>query len=383
MSILAIPTYFSQVSKALEEIQPNIPVYIMKRHILEEKVKTFSAIFQGRVLYSVKSNPCEKILTTLYSLGIKHFDVASIKEVELLRRILPQAVLYYMHPVKSASSIRDAYFNHNVKIFSLDSIEELHKIYKATNNAKDLSLHVRIATENKSSAFNLSSKFGIDLDKAYELLIETRKLASQFGICFHVGSQCLDAHAFNQTLSRLSSYLIEKKISIDVVDIGGGFPVRYPEMIPMNLNIYLDKVNSAINTFREVFPRCDVWAEPGRVLVAEAGSLVVRVDRRKDNVLYINDGVYGGLFDAGTPAFRYHATAYRGSPNKGETLSQDNVMFSFYGPTCDCLDYMEGPFILPKNIKEGDYIELHNLGAYSKSLRTNFNGFYDYLELDL
>ena len=112
--------------------------------------------------------------------------------------------------------------------------------------------------------------------------------------------------------------------------------------------------------------------EPGRALVAESGSTIVKVVLRKNHKLYINDGTYGSLFDAGQPNIIF--------PNKmisnGRKISKKMTAFNFYGPTCDSMDYMKGPFILPNNIKENDYIELGQLGAYGLTFRTEFNGFY-------
>ena len=116
----------------------------------------------------------------------------------------------------------------------------------------------------------------------------------------------------------------------------------------------------------------EVLCEPGRAIVAESGSAIVRVNLRKKNKLYINDGTYGSLFDAGVPNFVLPSKMI----SNGRMQSKKLTAFNFFGPTCDSLDYMKGPFILPNNIKEGDYIELGQLGAYGLTFRTNFNGFF-------
>ena len=112
--------------------------------------------------------------------------------------------------------------------------------------------------------------------------------------------------------------------------------------------------------------------EPGRAIVAESGSTIVRVNLRKKKKLYINDGTYGTLFDAGTPNIVFPSRLIK----NGKIISKKLTAFDFYGPTCDSMDYMKGPFLLPNNIKESDYIELGQLGAYGLTFRTQFNGYY-------
>ena len=157
----------------------------------------------------------------------------------------------------------------------------------------------------------------------------------------------------------------------DRINVGGGFPAMYPDLIPEPLDNYLDVIEESLKNLKlEKTP--EIFCEPGRAIVAEAGSTIVKVLLKKKNKLYINDGTYGSLFDAGVPNFVLPAKMI----TNGRVVSKKKTAFNFYGPTCDSLDYMKGPFLLPNNIKEGDYIELGQLGAYSLTFRTNFNGFY-------
>jgi len=168
----------------------------------------------------------------------------------------------------------------------------------------------------------------------------------------------------------VSKLIRSSGVIIDILDVGGGFPSIYPDMTPPPL---ADFVSTIVARFEEmpVSETCELWCEPGRALVAEAASLVVKVEMRKNNTLYINDGTYGGLFDAGHPGFIFPVNPICRDSSGNSAVNK----FSFFGPTCDSLDFMPGPFVLPADIDEGDYIEIGNLGAYSMQLRTEFNGF--------
>ncbi len=178
--------------------------------------------------------------------------------------------------------------------------------------------------------------------------------------------------AFREAMEDAANLIRNSGVIIDILDVGGGFPSIYPGMVPPPLQDY---VTAITNAFEEmpVSETCELWCEPGRALVAEAASLVVRVELRKGNTLYINDGTYGGLFDAGQPGFVFPIR--RLGEARADGVLED---FSLYGPTCDSLDYMEGPFPLPADVGDGDYLELGGLGAYSMTLRTGFNGFNDH-----
>lgn len=376
----------STVENQVLELKPSVPVYFVRPNSIKRAANFFlknfkTPKFASDILYSVKSNPDAAVLKHLFDAGIKHFDVASMAEVKLINDLLGKEVeMYFMHPVKSREAIFDAYFNHGIRDFSLDSADELNKILEVTNNAKDLGLHVRLAIPNSHAAIDLSGKFGILPSESVPLLRKVRTAAKRLGICFHVGSQCMEPTEYRNALTITKEILEQSKVKLDVIDIGGGFPSSYPGMTPPNLRAYFDEIFDAINQLN-LDKDCKIWCEPGRALVAESGSLLVRVEARKKGMLYLNDGTYGGLFDAGFPGFIYPTKAIR---VKGENiLSSKNIPFGFYGPTCDSLDTMKGPFYLPDNIAEGDYIEIGQLGAYSRSIRTDFNGFNKNLQIEV
>ncbi len=370
------------------ELKPSVPVYLFRPHAIKRSADWFLKNFQtpkfaSDILYSVKSNPDADVLKHLFASGIKHFDVASISEIKLIEHLFKKnddAKMYFMHPIKSREAIYEAYFNYGIRDFSLDSLDELQKILDVTKGAKDLGLHVRLSIPNSHAAIDLSGKFGILPSESLPLLRKARSAAKRLGICFHVGSQCMEPTEYRNAINITKEVLEQSKVKLDVLDVGGGFPSSYPGMTPPDLRSYLDEIFDSINQL-PLDKKCRIWCEPGRALVAESTSLLVRVEARKKNMLYLNDGTYGGLFDAGFPGFIYPAKAIR---IKGKNpLSLIAAPFGFYGPTCDSLDAMKGPFYLPDNISEGDYVEIGQLGAYSRSIRTEFNGFNQNLQIEV
>ncbi|MBS91500.1 MAG: hypothetical protein CMM95_00395 [Rickettsiales bacterium] len=164
--------------------------------------------------------------------------------------------------------------------------------------------------------------------------------------------------------------LKNSKIKVDYLNIGGGFPSTYPGLKPLPLVSYLNLVNSQFKNILPLNRRVKLLSEPGRCLVSDSMSLIVRVDLRKDNILFINEGIYGSLNNAGNLSLRYPVRLLNSKNNQSRLIP-----FSFYGPTCDSNDFMKGPFLLPDSIKEGDFIEINEMGAYSTTMRTSFNGF--------
>ena len=362
---------FKSVEALVNQLRPTKPVYCIRKESIKLASKYFQKNFPGKVLYALKTNPHQIVLKTILESGINSFDVASIKEIETIRKLSPKADCSYMHTVKSRESIKDAYFKHNVKTFSLDTKDELIKILESTNHAKDLNLFVRVSVSNEHAEIDLSKKFGAINNEAVGLLRLTKQYAKKVGLSFHVGSQCMHPISYSKGIFEIGNIIKKTKIIPDVINIGGGFPTVYPDLVPQSLDNYFDEIKKSLENLKiEKLP--EIICEPGRAIVAESGSTIVRVDLRKKQKLYINDGTYGTLFDAGVPNIVYPSKMI----TDGRVISKKLTSFDFYGPTCDSMDYMKGPFILPNNIKENDYIELGQLGAYGLTFRTNFNGFY-------
>ena len=362
---------FKNVDELVNELKPDYPVYCIRPESIKKSTKFFKDNFPGKVLYAVKTNPNEKIIKQIISNGIEDFDVASLNEIKLITKIKPEANLYFMHTIKSKESISSAYFNYGVKNFSLDSKDELRKILEATNQAKDLNLYVRIAISNEHAEIDLSRKFGALPSEALGLVRLCKEHSKKLGISFHVGSQCMHKISYLKGIREIGNIIKKTKIIPDVINVGGGFPSLYPDLNPEPLNNYLNEIKISLKNLKlQKLP--EIICEPGRAIVAESGSTIVKVILRKKQNLYINDGTYGSLFDAGVPNFVLPTKMIA----NGRIHSKKLTAFSFFGPTCDSLDYMKGPFLLPNNIKEGDYIELGQLGAYGLTFRTKFNGFY-------
>ena len=353
-------------------LRPADPVTLLRPHAAQAAGRYFATRFPGKSLYAVKANPSPDLLRALWDAGITHYDVASIVEVRLVASTLPQATLCFMHPVKSREAIREAYFDHGVRTFSLDSLAELEKIVAVTNGADDLNLLVRLRVSSDHAKLSLAAKFGADPATAAPLLMAARQAADALGVCFHVGSQAMDPAAYTQAMELVRSAIVSAGVTVDIVDVGGGFPSRYPGMEPPPLEGYFRAIEDAFESL-PVSYSAELWCEPGRALAAEYASLLVRVEQRRGDELFITDGAYGALFDAAHLGWRFPVRRIRLDGGAGGAA--DEAAFSFYGPTCDDMDHMAGPFMLPADTDVGDYIEIGMLGAYGCALRTRFNGF--------
>ncbi|HLZ74376.1 type III PLP-dependent enzyme [Phenylobacterium sp.] len=360
---------------------PERPVALARPDAVAAAARWFQDKFKGDVFYAVKANPSPWVIETLAANGVMSFDVASIPEIELVSAFAPGARMAFMHPVKSRRAIAQAYSDHGVRTFAFDTHEELAKILDATGGAKDLNLMVRLAVQAEGAAYSLSGKFGVELHDAPALLLAARRATQELmGVSFHVGSQCMRPTAFQAAMSQASRALVRAGVFADVVDVGGGFPSIYPGMVPPDMADYLDSIDRGFAEMM-VHETTELWCEPGRALVAEASSILVKVELKKGDALYLNDGSYGSLFDAAHTKWPFPVKLFRGAEtaDDGEALEVEGPLkpFRFYGPTCDSLDHMPGPFWLPEDVREGDYIEIGMLGAYGVAMNTRFNGFGD------
>ena len=364
---------FKSVEELVNQLRPDKPVYCIRKKSILSASKFFQKNFPGKILYAVKTNPHPEVIKTLLKSGINQFDVASVEEIKAVRKFDQVSKCSFMHTIKSREDISEAYFKYGVKTFALDTKDELIKIIESTSNAKDLELFVRVAVSNEHAEIDLSKKFGAINSEAAGLLRLVKQHSKKIGLSFHVGSQCMHPISYSKGISEIANIIKKTKIIPDYLNIGGGFPTIYPDLIPPSLESYFDEIKKGLENLKiEKLP--EIICEPGRALVAESGSTIVRVNLRKKQKLYINDGTYGTLFDAGTPNIVFPSKMIKDNSNK--IISKKLTAFDFYGPTCDSMDYMKGPFLLPNNIKENDYIELGQLGSYGLTFRTQFNGFY-------
>jgi len=359
---------YTSASALIGATKPDRPIIGLRPHAAGRAAQWFLQNFPGDVAYAYKANSSVFLLGALYGAGIRHFDVASVPEIEDAATI-PGAHLHFMHPVKSRTAIRRAFAEFGVRSFALDSEDELKKIAEETGGCRDLTLWVRVAVPSRNSKIPLERKYGVSGAKAARLLMRARQAAKELGITFHVGSQTSTPEAYTTALAEVGKLIAKAGVVLDRLDVGGGFPSVYDENTPAPLSAFVRAINDGVEKL-PIGERCRLMCEPGRALVAEAESLLVRVDARRGNELFINDGSYGTLFDAAHMGFNFPVRLI-GRPAEQESL----VPYTFWGPTCDTIDFMPGPFRLPASIREGDYIEIGNTGAYGRALGGRFNGY--------
>lgn len=369
---------YASAADLVAALKPERPVLCARPHAAARAARWFVDNFDGDVAYAYKANSSVFLIGALYGAGIRHFDVASLPEIEDAATI-PGVTLHFMHPVKSREAINRAYFKHGVRSFSLDTEDELQKIVDETSGpsgpARDLALFVRITVPAINSRIPLERKFGTSGQKAARLLVKARQVAAELGITFHVGSQTMTPDAYVNALAEVQRLIGKAGVVVDRLDVGGGFPSIYPGMQPAPLSRFLAAIREGVDKL-PVRENVRLMAEPGRALVAEAESVVVRVEARRGNDLFINDGGYGVLFDAAHLGWIYPARLLNREPKAGDAP----VSYELWGPTCDSIDHMKGPFVLPACVKEGDYLEIGNVGAYGRAIAGDFNGYGKYEE---
>jgi len=346
------------------------PFYIFRPKKLKKNVETFIKKFDGETIYSVKTNPNDYVIKQIYNSGIRSFDVASLKEIKLIKSLFSNSKIYYMNPIKSYLMIQKSYFDFGVRDFSFDCDDELEKILMATDKAKDLNLHIRISTSNNFCKVNLSNKFGIEGREAYKLLRKASEISKNIGVSFHVGSQCLSPDAYETAIRKASLIVRKSGIKIKYLNVGGGFPGKYSEKNLPTLNEYLKKINNEFKKNFNYHHSIKLLSEPGRVLVYDCMSLVVKVILKKKNKLFINDGIHGHLSEIKKLGLVQPVRLF------GKNKKKNIIPFSFYGPTCDSNDFLKGPFFLPESVKNEDYIEIDLMGAYTLTTINDFNGFF-------
>lgn len=369
---------FADAAAVIAALRPEAPVYCVRPHALRAAARAFLNGFPGDVLYAVKCNPEPPFLEALHDAGIRHFDTASLAEIALIGARFPEAHVYFMHPVKRRAAIRDAYYRHGVRHYAVDHPDELDKVRAETGGAPDVVVVVRLATARGAALYDLGGKFGCSVEEAAGLLRRAVDGGRRVGLSFHVGSQCLAPGSWTAALGLVGETLARAPVALDVLDVGGGFPAAYVGIDPPPLDAYFQAIRAGVAALN-LPAGCALWCEPGRALVAAGASLLVRVELRRDFQLHINDGVFGSLSDlkSGGVEFPMRALRLQGA------FSDRRVGFTLFGPTCDPADAMPGPYRLPADLREGDYIEIGQAGAYTTVFRTGFNGFYpnDFVEV--
>ena len=371
MSLGPTDQRFRSSDEVVARLRPSYPVLCLRPAILKRNAQRFIELFPGRVMYAVKCNPHPLVIQSLYAAGIHDFDTASLSEIGQVMESHADATCYYMHPVKGRASIKMARAAYGIEYFAVDHQAELEKILDEIA-APGIGIVVRLRTEiTGDSVYDLSTKFGCEGSEASDLLRMARVAGCNTGLTFHVGSQCRNPHAFLAGLSRVGAIISESGIVPNLIDVGGGFPAQYSGLNVPPLTDYMTAIRDGLATLA-LPASTPVFCEPGRALVADACSLIVQILLRKEDRLYINDGIYGSLSEMFLSKLRMPVTVV------GRTVAPSDRLapFTLFGPTCDSLDVIPGTFDLPDDLQEGDWLEIHQLGAYSNALATHFNGFY-------
>lgn len=363
--------HFASAREIIETLKPSYPVYCVHPDELHRCARQFLDGFPGRVLYAVKCNPHPLILDLLHKAGIRHFDTASLSEIAQIRETFPHADAYFMHPVKGRAAIDAAHDVYGIDHWMIDHEDELHKIIDASGSGDGQVMLVRLGTRPFGSAFELSKKFGASRQEAARLLRLVSREGFQPGLAFHVGSQCRTPDAFRDAFEAVKEVLETSGVDIHYLDVGGGFPADYIDDTPPAFDLYVDAVREGVASLK-LRGDCVLMCEPGRALVASSMTLITQVLLRKENEVFINDGVYHSLSESVDGHIHYPARVIRKTGEASTTLKP----FTVFGPTCDSSDVLPYPVELPEDVREGDWIEFGQLGAYSNAMRTNFNGFY-------
>ena len=361
---------YAGVEEVLRHLRPAQPVMCLRPNILQARAHQFLEQFPGRVLYAVKCNPLPAVLRPLHAAGLSDFDTASLPEIALISELFDDATCYFHHPVKSRGAIRSAHQVYGVRHFVVDHRDELDKIL-AMARGRDLVIHVRLATPPGHAAFDLSAKFGATPEETADLLRRVAALGLTAGLAFHVGSQCRAPEAYDVALRLVGSVLDQVGVPIRFLNVGGGFPAPYIGMGVPPLETFFDTLRVGVARL-DLPTDCMLMCEPGRALVADACSLVLQVQLRRGDRIYVNDGIYGALSDL-------HYTPGLNPPVRLLRLAAQNAVmgwldYTVYGPTCDSADVLPLPWRLPDDVREGDWIEVGQMGAYSTAVSTNFNG---------
>ena len=365
-----LPSYPS-TAEMLAQLEPREPVYCIYPAACRRAAEQFVGGFPGRVLYAVKANDHPEVLRLLHRAGIDAFDCASLPEIERVRQHCPSATPFFMTPVRLRGAARAAFERFGVRHFLVDDESGLQALGNEVALA-ECTVFVRMMVRHEAALMDFSAKFGAPPDAVPALLDEVARCGAEPALAFNVGSSVTHPDAYRSALGQAAGVLSNSGHRPRLLDIGGGFPLSYPGFEVPPMEAYF----AAISEMREGLPLADdacLLAEPGRALAAPGLSAVVETLLRKDDRLYINDGMFGIFWELRFKGHkRYPCRVFR----EGREVTGNRQSFRLFGPTCDATDVLPEPLELPRDIAPGDYIEFGRLGAYSLAGRTRFNGFY-------
>lgn len=363
-------TIWTNPTEFLRNQQPENPVLFFSPSALQAAARRFIDGFPGMVTYAVKSNPGEEVIENLAAAGVRGYDCASAFEIDLIRRLAPDAAIHYNNPVRARSEILHA-VEKGVKSYSVDSKSELAKLI-ALVPPRDTEISVRFKLPVAGAAYNFGAKFGATAELATELLRTVADAGFIPSITFHPGTQCTDPAAWETYIRTAADIARNAGVTIARLNVGGGFPShRLTGVLPQLEATFalIDRV--ATEAFGDARPM--LVCEPGRALCGDAFTLAARVKALRDDThVFLNDGVYGSLTEL--PLIGVIDRVQVMSP-EGELRSGAPLPRIVFGPTCDSVDRLPGEVPLPSDIAEGDYVIVQGMGAYSTVTNTRFNGF--------
>jgi ornithine decarboxylase len=375
---------FDSVRALIAAWKPAEPIYVLHPEKFRSAAQSFLTGFPGETMYAVKANDTAPVLEMLWEAGIRQFDVASLHEVRAIRSRFPSAKMSFMAPVRGNGATAEAFHVHGVRAFAIDTLFELNRLLRETGAdhsvtvAHQLTIFVRMSVPSEGAAIELSSKFGVDPKGGADLLRAIDAIGAKPALTFHVGSLSTDPQSYVRALKVCRETIALSGVRVQVIDVGGGFPAAYPGVPQPPLTAYFEAISTARKTLG-FDPELKLLCEPGRALVADGVSVLTQVNMRRDDALFLNDGIYGSLNEYVVPNWpaQYPLTAFstdaqgRIKEKSGSTLS-----YRVFGPTCDTLDKLPVRLDLPDALQPGDWVMFGQMGAYSAALRTSFNGFY-------
>lgn len=358
----------SNISKQVKRLaeKRKTPFLAIDKNKVQRQFSRFTAAMPDvKVFYAVKTNSNNRVIKMLHNVG-SGFEISSKNELDLLLDCgVPGGKIISSNPLKSLSFIQTAHAA-GVKYYAFDSADEITKL---AEHAPGCNIYIRLSVSNEGSQWPLSRKFGVETDAAADLLVRSANYnLTPCGITFHVGSQCIDADSWGAAIkkSKLVWEMVkEQGVELSMLNIGGGFPVEYVDSIPS-----VNQITSAVKqSLRDEFPNgIEVYAEPGRTFVGEAGTMVstviAKAKRNGENWLYLDVGVFNGFMET-VGGIEYSIQTEKSGPMKKWIVA---------GPSCDSMDVITYEVEIPE-LSIGDKVYIASAGAYTTAYASRFNGF--------
>ena len=366
-------TSYPNTSALIAAEAPDFPSFLFSERELVKAKKVFKKGFEGLLTYAVKCNPSPHILQVLHREGVRAYDVASNREMELVQQYAPGSVMHYNNPIKNKREIERAYEEFGVRSFTIDHPQQLDQLAAVVSPSRDVEVTTRFKAGKALKSYDFGVKFGVMEQGAVEIAHMVEQMGYTPSLCFHVGSQCEDAYAYERHIAAAARIAKESGIELKRLNLGGGYPAPYPTSEAPPMDHYFETISAAVeDNFGNSKP--ELIIEPGRALVTSSTSLLLRVKHQRGGVsVYVNDGAYGSLMEVKFMHFIPPVRVWRGArvhDNDGQFEG-----FTLWGPTCDSYDVLPQTFMLPSDIDEDDWIEFGLMGAYTQASLTPFNGF--------